>query len=285
MAGRRFEVADVVEVLQHWQAGGSARHLARSLGMGRDRVRAIIGAARAAGLSPGEPLLTRQEWEARVPALFVDRLSSTMTEQRQELARYHKAIAASLATNTAQTVWQRLRDEQGLTVSIRTFRRYVRERIPGGVDPDRITVRKEVTPPGEVAEIDYGRLGPWFDSLAQRRRVVNGFLMTLPFSRHVFVDPVLICDERSWVASHIAAFEFFGAVPAVIRVDNLKTGVLRPDLYDPQLNRAYAEMAEHYGVLIDPCRAGKPKDKAYATDCTSCVRSTDETSLARLGAA
>jgi len=34
--------------------------------------------------------------------------------------------------------------------------------------------------------------------------------MTLAFSRHVFVDPVLICDERSWVASHVAAFEFFG---------------------------------------------------------------------------
>jgi hypothetical protein len=52
MAGRRFEVADVVEVLQHWQAGQSVRHLARSLGVGRDRVRAIIGAATTAGLSP-----------------------------------------------------------------------------------------------------------------------------------------------------------------------------------------------------------------------------------------
>jgi hypothetical protein len=162
MAGRRFEVADVVEVLQHWQAGRSVRHLARSLGVGRDRVRVIIGAATAAGLSPGEPLLTRQEWEARVPLLFVDRLGPMATEQRQELARFHEAIVAGLATNTAQTVWQRLRDEQGLTVSIRTFRRYLRERIPGGVDPDQGTVRKEMTPPGEVAEIDYGRLGPWW---------------------------------------------------------------------------------------------------------------------------
>ena len=102
--------------------------------------------------------------------------------------------------------------------------------------------------------------------------MVNGFLMTLPFSRHVFVDPVLICDERSWVASHIAAFEFFGAVPAVLRVDNLKTGVLRPDLYDPKLNRAYAEMAEHYGVLIDPCRAGKPKDKPRVERAVPYVR-------------
>jgi hypothetical protein len=226
MAGRRFEVADVVEVLQHWQAGQSVRHLARSLGVGRDRVRAIIGAATAAGLSPGEPLLTRQEWEVRVPLLFVDRLAPTATEQRQELARFHEAIVAGLATNTAQTVWQRLHDEEGLTVSVRTFRRYVRERIPGGVSTDQFTVRKEVTPPGEVAEIDYGRLGPWFDPLSQRRRVVNGFLMTLAFSRHVFVDPVVICDERSWVASHVAAFEFFGAVPAVLRIDYVARNII-----------------------------------------------------------
>ena len=62
-----------------------------------------------------------------------------LTEQRQELGRFHEAIVEGLATNTVQTVWQRLHDEQGLTVSIRTFRRYVRERIPGGVNPDQGT--------------------------------------------------------------------------------------------------------------------------------------------------
>ncbi len=92
MAGRRFEVADVVEVLQHWQAGGSVRHLARSLGMGRDRVRGIIAGARAAGLSPGGPSLTREEWEARVPELFAARLGPTLTEQREQLGRFHQAI-------------------------------------------------------------------------------------------------------------------------------------------------------------------------------------------------
>jgi hypothetical protein len=43
--------------------------------------------------------------------------------------------------------------------------------------------------------------------------------------------------------------------------DNLKTGVERPDLYDPKINRSYAELAAHYGVLVDPARACKPKDK------------------------
>ena len=67
MAGRRFVVADVVEVLQHWQAGHSLRQLSRSLGMGRDRLRQIVATAEAAGLSPGGVILSRHEWEERVP--------------------------------------------------------------------------------------------------------------------------------------------------------------------------------------------------------------------------
>ena len=50
-------------------------------------------------------------------------------------------------------------------------------------------------------------------------------------------------------------------MPARLVPDNLKTGVDRPDLYDPKINRAYAELAAHYGTLVDPARALKPKDK------------------------
>ena len=75
MAGRRFEVADVAAVLQHWQAGRSRRQLARSFGMGRNRIDRIVGVAEAAGLAPGGPPLSRPEWERRVPELFADRVA------------------------------------------------------------------------------------------------------------------------------------------------------------------------------------------------------------------
>ena len=85
--------------------------------------------------------------------------------------------------------------------------------------------------------------------------------MVLACSRHMFVRPVMRMDETAWVAAHVAGFEFFGGVPVRLVPDNLATGVTKADLYDPKLNRAYAEMAAHYGALIDPARAGKPKDK------------------------
>jgi transposase len=76
------------------------------------------------------------------------------------------------------------------------------------------------------------------------------------------VAPVLSCDQQTWVTCHVAAVAYFGGAPWQIWLDNLKTGVIRSEIYDPRLNRAYAELAKHYIVPLDPCRAGRPKDKA-----------------------
>jgi len=68
-------------------------------------------------------------------------------------------------------------------------------------------------------------------------------------------------DQKAWLKAHVAAFEFFAGVPTLLVIDNLKSGVIHADLYDPQFNRGYEQMASYYGTLIDPCRAGHPKDK------------------------
>lgn len=263
-------MADVVEVLQHWQAKRSLRHVARSTGMGRRRLREILAVAQAAGLSVDGPALSREELEALVPQLFAERLDHEST-QRAQLAVFHQAIAAGLVTNTVRTVWQRLRDEQGLRVSETTFRRYVHAHVQRVTEKD-VTVLKALSPPGEIAEVDYGRVGRILDTVSGSWRVIYAFIMVLPASRHLFVDLVDRCDEHSWVRSHVRAFEFFGGVPRILRLDNLRTGVMRPDIYDPRINRAYAEFGEHFQVLIDPCRAGHPKDKPHVERSVPYVR-------------
>jgi hypothetical protein len=113
MAGRRFDVADVAAVLQHWQAGRSERQLSRSFGMGRNRVARIVAAAEAAGLSPGGPALSRDQWLTCVPELFEGRVAVPVSEPERQIAHLHELVLAGLATNTVSTVGQRLRDEQG----------------------------------------------------------------------------------------------------------------------------------------------------------------------------
>jgi len=60
-------------------------------------------------------------------------------------------------------------------------------------------------------------------------------------------------------------------VPRRLVPDNLRTGVDKPDLYDPKINRSYAELAEHYETLVDPARVRKPRDKAQVSGrCPTC---------------
>ncbi|MBV9923041.1 MAG: transposase family protein [Pseudonocardia sp.] len=99
----------------------------------------------------------------------------------------------------------------------------------------------------------------WRDPATGRRRAVWAFVMVLPYSRHLFVRPTLVMDQAEWTAAHVEAFAYFGGIPARLVPDNLKTGVERPDLYDPKINRSYAELASHYDTLVDPARAAKPR--------------------------
>jgi transposase len=259
VAGRRFDVADVVEVLRLWDAGKSNREIARSTGMGRNRVAAITRKASAA-FARGAERVSGVEWAARVRLLFGTRVGGRIGDQERRIAEFHGEIVERLEHSTVTTVWQRMRDERGLEVGLTTFRQYVRKRI-GMVRPNDVRVRKTPPPPGEIAEVDFGRMGMWPDPITGRQRVVQAFVMALAFSRRIFVWPVLKCDEAAWVECHRRAFDFFGAVPHQIRLDNLKTGVLKADIYDPQCNRTYREFGDHYGIVIDPCRAGKPTDK------------------------
>ncbi len=104
-------------------------------------------------------------------------------------------------------------------------------------------------------------MGLWDDPEAGRRRKLYAFLMTLGHSRHQFLYPTLAEDSAAWLAGHVAAFAFFGGVPERVVPDNLTAGVAHADRYDPRVNRAYGELARHYGFLVDPTRVARPQDK------------------------
>ena len=184
---------------------------------------------------------------------------------------HHEYIREQLQAGvTVATIHQRLRDEHGVAVSIASFRRYVMANVPEETRRSQVKVlRPYPAEPGAEAQVDYGRLGRWLDPAAGKPVTVWAFVMVLSCSRHMFVRPVIRLDQQAWSECHVKAFAFFGGVPARLVPDNLKTGVDRPDLYDPKINRSYAELAAHYGFLPDPARVFRPADKALSSHCTS----------------
>ena len=262
MARRQFKVIDIAEVLQHWHAGRPKAVVATSLGVDPKTVRKYVAKAEAAGLVPGGPTISRAEWAQLVTSWFPELTDPRSRSQTHSLIDEHRErVEQMLETNSVTVVHQRLRDEHGLAVGITSFRAYVELEFPERRQLDQVTVLRPEVPPGDEAQVDYGLLGVWPDPVTGRRRRVWAFVMVLSFSRHMFVWLTFTMDQHAWTEAHAAAFKFFGGVPQRIVPDNLATGVTKPDLYDPKINRAYAECAEHYGFLVDPARPVKPKDK------------------------
>ncbi len=254
---------DLVELYRHWHAGRRIGELCSSLGIDAKTVRKYTAPAISAGIVPGGPPLSPDQWAALVEGWFPGVVDRSLRQKTwPEIAPHHERIKSWLGAVTIATMHQRLRDDEGLSASESSLRRYIAANFEEEVARAAVRVLRDTPPPGEEAQVDYGLLGRWFDPVAKRWRRVWGFIMVLSFSRLMFLRPVQKMDEQSWVECHVLAFSFFEGAVARVVPDNLKTGVVKPDLYDPLINKAFGEFANHYGCLVDPARIMKPRDKA-----------------------
>jgi len=96
-----------------------------------------------------------------------------------------------------------------------------------------------------------------FDPEKERMRKVWAFVMTLSYSRYPFVRFVHRMDIDTWIDCHIRAFEFFSAVPKKIVLDNLKAGVIKPDIYDPTLNPMQYSLLRQERCFVPFIRQGQ----------------------------
>jgi transposase len=230
MARRSFDVIDISEILIHWHAGRSQAQIAASLGVDRRTVRKYTAAAVAAGLEPGGPPLSEAEWARRAREWFPE-LADTRLRQVTwpTIGAHHEYITGQLEAGvTMATIWQRLRDEHGLAVSVASLRRYVAANLPEEARRSQVRVlRPQAAEPGAEAQIDYGQMGRWTDPATGRLRTVQAFVMVLACSRHMFVRPVLKMDQAAWTECHVAAFGFFGGVPARLVPENVPRNIFR----------------------------------------------------------
>lgn len=114
--------------------------------------------------------------------------------------------------------------------------------------------------PGECAQVDWGECGPL--SIGTTRRKLQVFVMVLCYSRLLFMRFYLSQSLECFLDAHRRAFEFFGAVPRRLMIDNLKTGVIehRPGQL-PEYHPRYLDLARHYGCSPIACNVGKGNEK------------------------
>jgi transposase len=241
-------------VLVRLRQGDSDRDIARARLMGRTKVARFRALAAQQGWLAPETSLPEDAAIATLvgQAKRARSTLSTVEPYREIVARWAAQAISGVAIHAA------LCREYGYTGSAssvyRMLDRLAAERVPDATVPLQFA-------PAEAAQVDFGA-GPLLpDPTSGQPRRTWCFVMTLCWSRHQYVEFVFDQTVATWLGCHRRAFEWFGAVPARLIIDNPKCAITRACVYDPQVQRAYAECAEGYGFKIDPCPPRDPAKK------------------------
>jgi transposase len=140
------------------------------------------------------------------------------------------------------------------------FWRAFREKTARQASPEQVTIRLDHKP-GEKTQIDFSDGLFITEPSTGNNRLTQFFLGVLPFSSYTFGEFVLDQKLATFIGVQERMFAYFGGVTPYVVVDNLKSGVHKPDLYDPDVNPTYCDFANHMGFAVLPARPYKPKDK------------------------
>ena len=262
------------------QRSVSQREIHRLTGVDRKTIRryaemfrvASDHAPNSSGVATGEiagSVQTPPPWPPALPPADVPDSAPKYAKSACEPHRTWIEGQVRLKRN-AQGIYQELVDEHGFEARYNSVKRFVRSLRR--TDPEQFD-RLEFAP-GEEAQVDYGEGALTRDPKTGRYRRPRLFVMTLRYSRRSFRQVVWQSSQENWARLHEAAFRYFGGTVRYVVLDNLKEGVIKPDLYDPEINHVYAAMLAHYSVVPDPARVRDPNRKGTVENAIQHTQST-----------
>jgi transposase len=270
MSYRELTMIDVKEVLRRWTAGQSDRQIARATGTDRKTVARYVAMAKALGVGSEHALDDHAVHEV---ALAVQaRPEVEPSDEWADVACRREKIAEWLGRKRPLRLRKihTLLVRDGLTASYSTLRRYAMVEL--GWSKKQPTILLEDPPPAQEAQVDFGEMGTIVDAETGKRRRLWVLIVTLSFSRHMFVWPTFaqtteaVCDalDRAW--------RFFGGMPHTIIPDNMKAMIRTPDSLSPVLVDAFLDYVQARELFVDPARIRSPKDKPRVENQVAYVR-------------
>ena len=254
MAQARLPVRKIREVLRlKYELGLSDRKIAVAVGSARSTVQECVQRCRQAGLSwplPAEldeVLLHERLYRREVPLSRAPQVDFAML--RAELAR---------PGVTRLLLWQEYKaqhpDGWQYSAFCDQYRRWL--------STQELVLRHNHIP-GEKLFVDYaGHTVGVTDRHTGQVRQAQIFVAVLGASNYTYAEASWTQSLSDWLGAHVRALEFIGGLPQAIVPDNLKSAVNKAHRYEPELNPAYQDFAEHYQLAIVPARVRRPRDKA-----------------------
>jgi transposase len=252
------------QVIALGKLGWPLRRIEQATGVRRETAGAYL---KAAGIAVGRPGRRSSAKPAiRVATDFVRVNAEKQPIQlpssklsTSDCEPFRKTIELGLSRGrNAMAIWQDMVTDHGFGGAYNTVKRFVRK-LHGSDQPEAVGII--LTGPGEESQVDYGT-GPMVrDPQTGKYRRTRLFVMTLGYSRKAVRLLVFRSSTRTWAELHETAFRRLGGSCRVLVLDNLKEGVVTPDIYDPTINPLFKDVLTHYGVVAMPCRVRDPDRK------------------------
>ena len=265
MTYREVAMWEILEVLRRVGRGENKSAVARTTGHSRTTVRRYVETAVELGweLGSAEPTeeLAGQVYMRHRPVSErrLGEAEARLLEQHAQIKAWLKAGPTPKRGLRLTKVHELLR-RRGVDVPYSTLHRFAVKHCEFG-NGGRVTVRKADCEPGELAEVDFGKLGLIPCPETGRRRTVWALLVTLGYSRHQYVHVTFSQKIPDLINGLEAAWTFFGGTVRRVLVDNLKAAVTKADRYDPVFHRTFEEYAAYRGFVIDAAPPRMPTAK------------------------
>ena len=276
MAYREVAMLEVLEVLRRLGRGEGVQKVALATGHERKTVRRYRRLAEelgwVAGLHEPDEALALEVFRQLRPRPKEEAPGET----ERVLLGHRDRIAALLAPDDPRgrgltlTKVHALLGRNGVVVPYSSLHRFAAKHC--GFGGGRTTVRVADCAPGELAEVDFGRLGLVPDPATGKRRLAHALIVTLGYSRHQYVHVTFSQKIPDLIAGLEDAFAFFGGVTTRVVIDNLKAAVTKADKYDPIFSRSFEEYARHRDFVIDAADKDAPKNKPHVERAVPYVR-------------
>lgn len=213
----------------------------------------------SAGVKTSKPANREGVSTDSAPAISAPERAASRAPNASACEPHRDVIEAALRVGrNAKAIWQDLVTQHGFAGGYASVKRFARKQRGVQTPEERAVIE---TAPGREAQVDYGE-GPMVRHPETRKyRRTRLFVMTLGFSRKSVRLLTWSSSSRVWAELHEQAFRRLGGATATVVLDNLREGVLKPDVYDPQLNPLYCDVLAHYGVTALPCRVRDPDRK------------------------
>lgn len=274
MAYQEYGMWEILDVLRRIHRGESKKSIEAATGRTRKTVRRYLRTAEKLGWSareqePDEELASRVWQKLRPgPAAGFSWTDEVLGPHRETIRQWLSDQPDEPALTLVKV--QDLLARHGVLASYSTLHRFaVRE---CGFRALANTVRVADVAPGELAEVDFGRLGVIFDPESGRRRVCNALVVTLVHSRHQYVHLTHSQKLLDLIEGIENAWAFFEGVAARVVIDNLKAAVCKADRYEPIFQRTFEEYARYRGFVIDAAIARHAKGKPHVERAIPYVR-------------